>query len=73
MLSVMKLLSFEHTLHLVRYGVVWVVSKIRRDLIRGSQRGGASPTRNVQGLLVRCLLRHLHWVNCSHYGASVGD
>lgn len=43
-LSVMELLCLEQSLDLVRYSVVWVVTKVSGDFVRGGQNGRASPS-----------------------------
>ena len=66
MLPVMQLLCLEQSLHLVGHGVVRVVSKVGRDFIGGGQQRRAGPPRNIENLLVLCLLRHLYGVDRAH-------
>ena len=66
LLSIVQLLGLEQSLDLVWNGIVRIVTKIGRDLVGGSQQRGACPARDVQNLLVGCLLGHLYWVNGTH-------
>lgn len=66
LLAIVHRLGLEQPLDLVRYGVVRVVAKIRRDLVGAGQEGGTCPAGNVQDLLVGGLLGHLHRVNGTH-------
>lgn len=66
MLAVVHGLGLEQPLHLVRDGVIRVVTKVGGHFVGGGQKGGASPTRNIQDLLVRSLLGHLDRVNSTH-------
>lgn len=63
----MKLLCFEHPLHLVRHSVIGVVTEIGGYLIRTGEYRRASPARDVEGFLVDRLLCHLYWINSTHY------
>ena len=67
MFAIVVLLGFEHSLHLIGYRVVWIVAKVGRNLIGGGKERRACPTRHVEDLLIRCLLRHLDWINGAHY------
>lgn len=69
-LPVMKLLRFEHPLHLVRHRVVRVVTKIRGYLVRTGEYRRARPARYVDGFLVDRLLCHLYWINSTHYSTK---
>lgn len=66
-LPVMELLRLEQSLHLIRYGIVWIVTEVCRDLVGSGENRRASPAGDVQNLLVRCLLSHLYRVNGTHY------
>jgi hypothetical protein len=66
MFSVVKLLRLEHALHLVGHCVVGIVAEIGRDLVSSGQDSRASPSRNIEDLLVRRLLCHLHRVDGAH-------
>lgn len=70
LLPVMHLLSLEQALDLVGNRVVRVIAKVRRDFIGSRQKRRAGPTRDVQHLLVRRLLRHLHRINGPHCQTS---
>lgn len=66
MLTIVHRLGLEQPLHLVRHGVVGVITKVGGDLVGGGQKGGAGPTGDIQDLLVGGLLGHLHRIYGAH-------
>ncbi len=62
----MHLLRFEQSLHLIGYGIVWIVAKIWRDFVGRREYGRAGPAGNVEHFLVRSLLGHLYRIDSSH-------
>ena len=66
MFSIMELLSIEKSLYLIWNSIVWIISKVWRDLVCRCEGGGAGPAGDVENLLIRGLLSHLNWIDRSH-------